>query len=191
MLARSPLVATLVAAAVFAVPALTSPAFAQEEPVTMKSEVLDSFVILEVNQAVGVDAEHFYVVDNTLIAKYTKDTKELVLSKDYEADGAIHFDSAAVIGGKISCCPLQLPGVADDLVARSVRRGDARASREPFVRHPDRLVHLGRPGRRRRVVGRLCQLQPRVRQVAGRLWQQVQHAGRALLAWTGRSSRPM
>ena len=96
MLARSPLVATLVAAAAFAMPA-----FAQEEPVTMKSEVLDSFVIPEVNQAIGVDAEHFYVVDNTLIAKYTKDTKELVLSKDYEADGAIHFDSAAVIEGKI------------------------------------------------------------------------------------------
>lgn len=86
-----PMAATIIAA----------PVLAQEEPPTMTSQVLGSYVIPEVNQAIGVDAEHFYAIDNTSIAKYTKDTQERVALKDYEDIGAIHFDSAAVIDGKI------------------------------------------------------------------------------------------
>lgn len=86
-----PLAATMIAV----------PGFAQEEPATMTSEVLGSYIIPEINQAIGVDAEHFYAIDNTTIAKYTKDTQERVAMKDYEDIGAIHFDSAAVIDGKI------------------------------------------------------------------------------------------
>lgn len=86
-----PMAATMIAA----------PALAQEEPPAMTSEVLGSYVIPEVNQGIGVDAEHFYAIDNTSIAKYTKDTQERVALKDYEDIGAIHFDSAAVIDGKI------------------------------------------------------------------------------------------
>ena len=77
------------------------PTLAQEEPSTMTSKVLGSYVIPEVNQGIGVDAEHFYAIDNTTIAKYTKDTQERVALKDYEDIGAIHFDSAAVVDGKI------------------------------------------------------------------------------------------
>jgi hypothetical protein len=85
---------------------LASPAVAQEEmvlppPPTMTSEMIDSFVAPEVNQAIGVDAEHLYAIDNTTIAKYTKDTHELVEMADFIEDGAIHFDSAVVIDGKI------------------------------------------------------------------------------------------
>lgn len=80
---------------------LAAPALAQEEPPTMSSEVLGSYVIPEINQGIGVDAEHFYAIDNTTIAKYTKDTQERVAMKDYEDIGAIHFDSAAVVDGKI------------------------------------------------------------------------------------------
>ncbi len=84
------------------VAAMSFATFAQEaEPVTMTSEVLDSFVIPEINQAIGVDAEHFYAIDNTTIAKYTKDTHELVKLVDYKELGAIHFDSASVVDGKI------------------------------------------------------------------------------------------
>ncbi|UXN75433.1 cycloisomerase [Devosia sp. A8/3-2] len=86
-----PMAATMIAA----------PALAQEEPPAMTSEVLGSYVIPEVNQGIGVDAEHFYAIDNTSIAKYTKDTRERVALEDYEDIGAIHFDSAAVIDGKI------------------------------------------------------------------------------------------
>lgn len=96
MFARSLLAATLVVAATFALPAA-----AQEEPPMMTSKVLDSFVVPEINQAIGVDAEHFYAIDNTSIAKYAKDTKTLVELRDYEELGAIHFDSAVVVDGKI------------------------------------------------------------------------------------------
>lgn len=94
MFARS-LAATLVVALGTAMPAFA------EDPVTMTSSVLDSFEIPKINQAIGVDAEHFYAIDNTTIAKYTKDTKKLVLNRDYEDIGAIHFDSAAIVDGKI------------------------------------------------------------------------------------------
>jgi hypothetical protein len=81
---------------------LAFPAVAQEsEPPLMTSEVIDSFVAPEVNQAVGVDAEHIYAIDNTSIAKYTKDTHELVAKVDFEAAGAIHFDSAVVVDDRL------------------------------------------------------------------------------------------
>ena len=98
MFARLSLAATIVVASSFALPAFAQNA---EEPVTMTSSVVESFVIPEINQAIGVDATHFYAIDNTSIAKYTKDTQELVASKDYEDIGAIHFDSASVVDGKI------------------------------------------------------------------------------------------
>jgi hypothetical protein len=94
-------------AAALAAPATLAalPALAQEEaqpePPVMTSEVLDTFVIPEVNQGIGVDAEHFYAVDNTTLAKYRKDTQELVEVRDYADMGALHFDSAAVVDGRI------------------------------------------------------------------------------------------
>ena len=100
MFARVSLATTLVVALNCVAPNVVSLSLAAE-PVAMTSSVLDSFEIPEINQAIGVDAEHFYAIDNTSIAKYAKDSKQLVLSRDYEDIGAIHFDSAAVIDGKI------------------------------------------------------------------------------------------
>jgi hypothetical protein len=97
MLARASLAALIVAASNLVVPASAQ----ESEPPTMTSEVIDSFVAPEVNQAVGVDEAHIYAIDNTTIAKYTKDTHDLVEMVDYEEEGAIHFDSAAVLDGKI------------------------------------------------------------------------------------------
>jgi len=77
------------------------PAFAQEDPPIMQSETLGTFEIAEANQAVGVDAEFFYAIDNRDIAKYRKDTQEQVATRDFTEMGAIHFDSAAVVDGRI------------------------------------------------------------------------------------------
>ncbi|MEF2072107.1 cycloisomerase [Consotaella aegiceratis] len=80
----------------------TAPALAGDEPPRMQSETLATYVIPEANQAVGVDADHFYAIDNRTIAKYDKTTQELVATFDRPKGGeAIHFDSAAVIDGKI------------------------------------------------------------------------------------------
>jgi hypothetical protein len=101
MLPKEALATILVVATLSAMPALGQEEPAAPEPPTMTSEVLDTFVIPEVNQGIGVDAEHFYAVDNTTIAKYTKDTQELVEVVDYADQGALHFDSAAVVDGRI------------------------------------------------------------------------------------------
>jgi hypothetical protein len=78
------------------------PAFAEEAaPPQGSSELLQRFQIKEARQAVAVDAEAFYAVDNTAIAKYDKKTGTLIAKWDGEKDGAIHLDSAAVVDGKL------------------------------------------------------------------------------------------
>ncbi|GLQ58074.1 cycloisomerase [Devosia nitrariae] len=96
MLAKALWAALPLAATMIVVPAL-----GQDEPPAMQSEVVEVFEIPEANQGIGVDAEHFYAIDKTEIAKYAKDTHELVDSADYEDMGAIHFDSAAVVEDRI------------------------------------------------------------------------------------------
>jgi len=60
------------------------------------------FVVPEANQGVGVDAKHFYAVDNQIIGKYDKTTGKLV--KKWQGDGKgpiLHLDSAMVMDGKL------------------------------------------------------------------------------------------
>lgn len=82
-----------------------APAAAQEdaaEPPVMQSETVAVHAIAEANQGVGVDAEHFYAVDNRTIAKYDKETLDLVARFDSPKDGPVgHFDSAVVDDGQI------------------------------------------------------------------------------------------
>lgn len=60
------------------------------------------FRVPEANQGVGVDAQHFYAVDNTTIAKYDKRTGRLVGKWQGPKEGPIvHLDSAMVMNGKI------------------------------------------------------------------------------------------
>ena len=75
-----------------AAPATAQTAFAQ----------VAQYSIPEANQGVGVDARHFYAVDDTVIAKYRKDGS-FVAKKDYASIGIIHLDSASVVDGKIYC----------------------------------------------------------------------------------------
>ena len=77
------------------------PALAEESgPLTGSSELIQRFQVKEARQGVGVDADAFYAVDNTVIAKYDKKTGALIAK--WEGDGsAIHLDSAAVVNGKL------------------------------------------------------------------------------------------
>lgn len=80
----------------------TTGASAQDEPPAMRSEVVASFAIPEANQGVGVDARHFYAVDNHTIAKYEKTSGKLVDRWDGPEDGPIiHLDSAVVDGSRL------------------------------------------------------------------------------------------
>jgi hypothetical protein len=85
--------ATLAAGlSLFAAPAAASPTIEQ----------LGEFSVKEANQGVGVDADHFYAVDNTVIAKYDKKTGKMVKRFEEKKGGPIeHLDSALVMEGRI------------------------------------------------------------------------------------------
>ena len=94
---------TLLAAALLAFASLT--AFAKPS-----LEQLASFDIKEANQAVGVDAEHFYAIDNQSIGKYEKKTGKLVKRWQGPKEGPIlHLDSAMVMDGRIYCAHSNYP----------------------------------------------------------------------------------
>jgi len=91
MIIRAAIISTLLACG--AIPAAVA------EPAL---EQTGEFNVPEANQGVGVDAKHFYAVDNTTIAKYDKKTAKLVKKWEGGKDGPIkHFDSALVMEGKI------------------------------------------------------------------------------------------
>ena len=79
------------------------PALAEEAgPPVGSSELIQRFQIKEARQGVGVDADAFYAVDNTAIAKYDKKTGTFIAKWEGDADGsATHLDSATVVDGKL------------------------------------------------------------------------------------------
>ena len=67
-----------------------------------RAETLATFAIKDARQAVGVDADAFYAIDNTVIAKFEKASGKPLARFESPKDGpVIHLDSAAVIDGKI------------------------------------------------------------------------------------------
>jgi hypothetical protein len=80
-----------------------SPAMAEDAgPPQGSSELIQRFQIKEARQAVAVDADAFYAVDNTAIAKYDKKTgAPIAIWEGVASSGAIHLDSAAVVDGKL------------------------------------------------------------------------------------------
>ena len=87
--------------------ALCSPLVAQDEatalppiPIVGTSEVLASFDAPEARQGVAVDAEFVYVIGNTEIGKYRKDTFERVAQWSCEeGDPLIHLNAGIVLDG--------------------------------------------------------------------------------------------
>jgi hypothetical protein len=96
------------AAALFA----TLPAMAEDAgPPQGSSELIQRFQIKEARQAVAVDADAFYAVDNTAIAKYDKKTGTLIAKwEGDQASGAIHLDSGVVVDGKLYAAHSNYPG---------------------------------------------------------------------------------
>jgi hypothetical protein len=73
-------------------------------------EQIAEFLIPEANQAVGVDENFFYAVDNQTIGKYDKKTGKLVKKWTGDRKGPIlHLDSAMVMDGKIYCAHSNYP----------------------------------------------------------------------------------
>ncbi len=67
-------------------------------------EQLFAFPVPEANQAVAVDANYFYAIDNRTIAKYNKQTGQFVTKWQGASDGPIiHLDSGMVMNGVLYC----------------------------------------------------------------------------------------
>lgn len=74
-------------------------------------EPVAEFAVPEANQGIGVDAEHFYAIDDRAIGKYDKRSGRLVKKWQGAKDGPIvHLDSALVKDGRIYCAHSNYPG---------------------------------------------------------------------------------
>ncbi|MEM7643247.1 MAG: cycloisomerase [Pseudomonadota bacterium] len=74
-------------------------AAAQEAP-RITAETQRIWDIADADQGVGVDAGHFYAVDNRVVSKIDKQTGQEVARFEGDRDGPIiHFDSAAIVDG--------------------------------------------------------------------------------------------
>jgi hypothetical protein len=73
---------------------------------------LGQFNAPEADQAVAVDQEHFYAIDNAEIGKYDKATGERVGGwKGDEGGPIIHLNSGIVIDGRLTCAHSNYPGI--------------------------------------------------------------------------------
>ena len=69
------------------------------------------FQVEEAKQAVAVDAIHFYVINNSTIRKYLKNSGSLVTSWDGTKEGFVHLNSGVVIKGKLYCANSNYPEI--------------------------------------------------------------------------------
>ena len=79
-------------------------ALAQEpvEPPLGSSELVTRFPIKEARQAVAVDGDAFYAIDNQVIAKFDKKTgAEMARWQGDKAGPILHLDSGAIVDGKL------------------------------------------------------------------------------------------
>jgi hypothetical protein len=73
---------------------------------------LGPFSAPEADQAVAVDQEHFYAIDNAEIGKYEKSTGKRVGGwKGEEGGPIIHLNSGIVIDGRLYCAHSNYPGI--------------------------------------------------------------------------------
>ena len=79
-------------------------ACAANEPPVFEGQIEKVFATFDAKQAVAVDAEHFYAVNNFRITRHDKVTGEAQLQWDGVSDDdgpLIHLDSAMVLDGKL------------------------------------------------------------------------------------------
>lgn len=73
--------------------------------------VISQFKVREAKQAVAVDKDNFYVINNSTIHKYEKKEGKLISSWDGEKEGIKHLNSGVVINGKMYCANSNYPEI--------------------------------------------------------------------------------
>ncbi len=79
-------------------------AFAASEPPVFEGRIEETFATFDARQAVAVDGEHFYAVNNFRLTKHDKRTGQAIMQWDGESDETgplIHLDSAMIYNGKL------------------------------------------------------------------------------------------
>ena len=78
----------------------------------LRLEPIRRFRAEEARQAVAVDAEHFYAIDDRRIGKYAKHTGERIASwAEREGGPIVHLNSGVVLDGRLHCAHSNYPGV--------------------------------------------------------------------------------
>lgn len=72
---------------------------------------LKEFDVKEAKQAVAVDAQHFYVINNSTITKHSKADGKLVATWDGTKEGIVHLNSGVVIKGRLYCANSNYPEI--------------------------------------------------------------------------------
>ncbi len=70
---------------------------------------IQKFPLKEAKQAVAVDKDHFYVINNSTITKHRKATGEQIAIWDGTKDSVKHLNSGVVIKGKLYCANSNYP----------------------------------------------------------------------------------
>lgn len=70
---------------------------------------VQQFPVKEAKQAVAVDKDHFYVINNSTITKHRKTTGEQIAVWDGTKDSVKHLNSGIVIKGKLYCANSNYP----------------------------------------------------------------------------------
>lgn len=85
---------------------------ADHHPPRLLGRTLHTWAAPEADQGVAADREHFYAIDNSVIAKYRLDGGSRVAAWDGEADGAIeHLNSCLLREERLWCANSNYPGV--------------------------------------------------------------------------------
>ena len=72
---------------------------------------IKKFKVAEAKQAVAVDDQYFYVINNSTIGKFTKSDAKLVTTWDGTKEGIKHLNSGVVIKGKLYCANSNYPEI--------------------------------------------------------------------------------
>ncbi|MCF0054069.1 hypothetical protein LXM25_28610 [Dyadobacter sp. LJ53] len=70
-----------------------------------------SFQVTEAKQAVAVDEDHFYVINNSTITKHSKRDGRQIAAWDGSKEGIKHLNSGVVIKGKMYCANTNYPEI--------------------------------------------------------------------------------
>lgn len=117
---------------------LTGPLFICQSYAQTITEVR-KYQVSEAKQAVAVDAQYFYVINNSTILKFNKKDGQQIASWEGAREGIKHLNSGVVIKGKLYCANSNYPEIP---MASSIEKFDAKTL-QPIGSHSFGIAEHG------------------------------------------------